>query len=184
MVFTPGNYYIPQKVAAVAVVGTSSRGLTYDATISHTVTTSDVEYNASGIFRPSANVIVTVMAVCEPGWYSWPPGEGNCNVCPTGASCDEIYLEDASCSTGKYSLLQDPLCYDCPEGHECSTGSPERCPDGSKPDGTSNACTSCGAGKICAEGIESVDCGAGTIGSGDGSCSICLPGNECTDTTT
>jgi len=57
--------------------GSAKRGGVYKTTISHAVVSGDSDYNAIAPL-PSNSINVTVLNPCTYGFYSWPPGSGNC----------------------------------------------------------------------------------------------------------
>lgn len=104
IIFTRDDWDIPQEISLETTEDETPRGLQYSASITHSVYSADPNYNAI-VPIPNDIISVSVINPCRGGMWAWPPGSGECNLCPQGYKCPTLYGDKVACTSKEYSPL-------------------------------------------------------------------------------
>ena len=118
-------------------------------TISHSVSSSDFNYNLNGKFSISNDLTVYVVNTCDYGNY-FDGASFTCVSCPENYRCPSPLVKEI-CGTGEYSPAGVFECLPCRPGYECdpsSSGSVD-CAAGYYSLGSASSCILCPAGSAC-----------------------------------
>lgn len=142
-------------------------------TITHSMSSSDTNYNGNSRFSIAKSLTVYVLNTCTYGQYY--SSSYVCGDCPTDYRCPSP-LEKYICSAGEYSTSGVYECIPCPPGYACNPSSTGKvaCSAGYYSLGSATSCTQCPAGSVCTvTNAPPADCPLGTYSlAGATSCTV------------